>query len=175
MGQDLHGDSWTATTTAVAAAAATVASPPQPPGAAPSPPPAVAHQKCVFIPQAYAFRCIAQPKISALIFLRPTLHSNSHEWHRSKRDRLTDLPHVAGTGLRTHADAGRKKGVSGLGVSLLLVPFFCSLPVFPRLSARVVLLFSPRCCFLFFVPLVMTHVHPWNVLLMVVDDARKRS
>jgi hypothetical protein len=30
---------------------------------------------CVFIPQAYAFRCIAQPKISALIFLRPTLHS----------------------------------------------------------------------------------------------------
>ena len=63
------------------------------------------------------------------------------------RDRLTGLSHVAGTGLRTHVDAGRKKGVSGLGVSLLLVPFFCSLPVFPRLSARVVLLLSPRCCF----------------------------
>ena len=31
-------------------------------------------------------------------------------------------------------------------VSLLQVPFFCSLPVFPRLSARVVLLFSPCCC-----------------------------
>jgi hypothetical protein len=31
-------------------------------------------------------------------------------------------------------------GVSSSG------PFFCSLPVFPRLSARVVLLFSPRFC-----------------------------
>jgi hypothetical protein len=31
---------------------------------------------CVFIPQAYAFRCIAQPKISALIFLRPALPVN---------------------------------------------------------------------------------------------------
>ena len=72
---------------------------------------------CVFIPQAYAFRCIAQPKTSALIFLRPTLHSNSHEWHRSKRDRLTDLPHVAGTGLRTHVDARRESGVSGFCVS----------------------------------------------------------
>ena len=29
----------------------------------------------VFIPPANACRCIAQPKISALIFLRPTLHS----------------------------------------------------------------------------------------------------
>ena len=73
---------------------------------------------CVFIPQAYAFRCIAQPKISALIFLRPTLHSNSHEWHRSKRDRLTDLLHVAGTGLRTHVDARRESGVSGCGCLL---------------------------------------------------------
>jgi hypothetical protein len=72
----------------------------------------------VFIPQANAFRCIAQPKTSALIFLRPTLHSNSHEWHRSKRDRLTDLLHVAGTGLRTHVDARRESGVSGCGCLL---------------------------------------------------------
>jgi len=87
-----------------------------------------------------------------------------------------DGPFSRGRDWASHAcRCGTRERCLWVCVSPLLVPFFCSLPVFPRLSARVVLLFSPRCCFLFFVPLVMTHVHPWNVLLMVVDDARKRS
>ena len=111
---------------------------------------------CVFIPRANAFRCIAQPKISALIFLRPTLHSNSHEWHRSS-DRLTDLSHVAGTGLRTHVDARRESGVSR----------FC---VFSSCS---VVLFSPcfsafvRACGLVGLPLLL-----FPVLCSTGHDAR---
>ena len=112
---------------------------------------------CVFIPQANAFRCIAQPKTSALIFLRPTLHSNSHEWHRSKRDRLTDLLHVAGTGLRTHVDARRESGVSGFCVSSS-----CSVVLFsPCFSAFV------RACGLVDLPLLL-----FPVLCSTGHDAR---
>jgi hypothetical protein len=53
-----------------------------------------------------------------------------------------------------------EKGVSGLGCHFS----FSSVPLFSScfsafLFAREVLLFSPRCCFLLFVPLVVTHVH----------------
>ena len=47
------------------------------------------------------------------------------------------------------------------------VPFFCSLPVFPRLFARVVLLPPPCAVFLFFVPSAGWRMSPWNDPLLV--------
>jgi hypothetical protein len=65
------------------------------------------------------------------------------KWHWST-DRMTDLSHAAGTGLRTHVDA--IKVPLGVVVSpsssvLLFSPCFSA-----RLSARAVLWFSPCCC-----------------------------
>ena len=76
-------------------------------------------------------------------------------------DRLTDLSHVAGTGLRTHVDAGREKGVSGPGC------------LFFKFRSSVLFLFSAvvRACGLVVLPvsvwmscrsLLQTRVSQWT-------------